>query len=52
LFKKQPTFKKPASPTLKEVDKQTVSSKIDRNRDGSSILVFPVEEDEYFVVPM
>jgi hypothetical protein len=51
LFKKRIAFKKPTTPVLERVDIQTVSSKIDQNRDRSFIQVFPTKEDKYFVVP-
>jgi hypothetical protein len=44
------TISRPKTPVLETVQEQTVSSKFDRNKDRSLILVFPVKEDEYIAI--
>jgi hypothetical protein len=38
------------TPVLEPVPEQIISSKFDRNRDGSLILIFPSDEEEYITV--
>jgi hypothetical protein len=44
------TISRARTPVLEPVPEQTVSSKFDRNRDGSLILIFPSDEEEYITV--
>jgi hypothetical protein len=44
------TISRPRTPVLEPVLEQVVSSKFDRNRDGSLILIFPSDEEEYITV--
>ena len=50
LLKKRSPISRPRTPVLEPVSEQGVSSKFDRNRDRSLILVWPQEEDEYIAV--
>jgi hypothetical protein len=44
------TILRPRTPVLEPVPEQVVSSKFDQNRDGSLILIFPSDEEEYTAV--
>jgi hypothetical protein len=49
-LKKRLPISRPRTLILEPVPEQGVSSKFDRNRDGSLILMWPKEDDEYIVV--
>jgi hypothetical protein len=45
------TISRPRTPVLEPVPEQTVSSRFDRNRDRSLILIFPVNDEYTTVTP-
>jgi Retrotransposon gag protein/Zinc knuckle len=49
-LRKRLPISRPRTPVLEPVPEQGVSSKFDRNRDGSLILTWPKEDDEYIAV--
>jgi hypothetical protein len=50
LLRKRLPISRPRTLVLEPVPEQGVSSKFDRNRDGSLILTWPKEDDEYIAV--
>jgi hypothetical protein len=50
LLKRRLPISRPRTPVLEPVAEQGVSSKFDRNRDGSLILTWPKKDDEYITV--
>jgi hypothetical protein len=44
------TISRPKTPVLEPVPEQSVSSKFDQNRDGSLILIFPTDKEEYVAI--
>jgi Retrotransposon gag protein len=49
-LKRRLPISRPRTPVLEPVPEQGISSKFDRNRDGSLILTWPQEDDEYIAV--
>jgi hypothetical protein len=49
-LKRRLPISRPRTPVLEPVPEQGVSSKFDRNRDGSLILAWLKEDDEYIAV--